>query len=191
MKKTLIGLLSLCLVSSFLFGIEAGNGEKTSHAVAGNKLAIFGDLGFAVKIDRFGLRKFFIQAGAQYGINDTIFAEILLNRYFSSSATHSISNSTSFGIGLAGVYKIKLDQGFLIALKIGLLIHMNPSMKSYAGSYTLYTHARTDFGIQFGPGIEYMLAPDLGFRAGAAFNILLANNTPLWFGLTGGVIYKF
>jgi hypothetical protein len=90
---------------------------------------------------------------------------------------------------LAAVYKIKMNERFSLDLKAGVLLHWNIYMVIYSSPAYTYKYS-ADFGLQGGPGIEYMFLPNLGARVGTTFNLLFGHGTPFWVGLSSGLVFK-
>jgi hypothetical protein len=187
MKKLLITLVFTSIFSALLFGVIADEPVKTSKAKQEKKIAVFGDFGFSRNISHSGKRDLFMQGGAQYRINPKFFAEALFNYHFNSDYPDFFNGRRSWGFGLAGVYRKKLNERLNLDLKAGVLLHWDVIMIVYGNSH--YTYGAF-FGLQGGPGLEYMFLPNLGARVGTTFNLLFEPGTPFWFGLSSGLVFK-
>jgi hypothetical protein len=185
MKKLLLTLASVSLFSALLFGIATGKPAKTPKPQAQKKIAVFGDFGFSRNISHLGKRDLFLQGGAQYRINSKFAAEALFNYHLNSEYPSFFKGRRSSGIGVAGVYRIKLLERLSLDLKAGALVHWNVYMMVYGSNNFNY---KAHFGLQGGPGVEYMFTPSLGLRAASTLNLVLPES--FWVGFSSGVVFK-
>jgi hypothetical protein len=169
MKKFMIILLSLLVLTSFGFSAAKKYVEKP-------KMAVFGDLGLAVS-DFKGL---FFDAGLQYGLSENLFAEFLFDFYLDPAG--DLGDATAYGFNLNGVYKFPLQDKLNFFAKAGV----NLTVATAGGN------SDSAFGVNAGGGVEYALADNMGLRGGATFKLSFdQGETSSWFKFYGGFFYRF
>lgn len=172
MKKFALLLLAVMLVAATGFSAVKRYVEKP-------KINIFGDAGLAVS-DFEGL---FLDAGLQYGLTQTLFAEFLFEYYLDPAGSQA--DSSAYGLNLNGVYKFELTDTLNAFAKAGIcLIHSSASLNGFSAS-------DSDFGLNAGAGVEYPLSKTMGLRGGATMKLSFAEgDTATFFKFYGGFYYN-
>lgn len=177
MKKCMLALIMLVMVCGFIQAANKGDNGFTRHQV-------FGDVGIAVS----DLKNIFLDFGWQYYFRKDIALEVLVDYYTNPDDTPL--DITLLGFNLNGVYKANIQEKLDFFAKGGVNI-TRTTVSGSAGGWTI-SASHTDFGLNAGAGLEYLLSKGFGLRLGGTFKILFTEEESTnWFKFYAGVLYRF
>ncbi len=181
MKKIFLVAMMLVLISSFSFGAT-----KKQAADGKGDINLFFDLGIAFS-DFEGL---FLEAGGQYAFTPKISGEFLFDFYLNPAGESGEGfSSKAYGFNFNAVYKHPLSGGLKLFGKAGINLTITSVSMEFWGQKL--SESDSNFGLNFGGGVEYDLSEQLALRGGMTFKIAFAEgDTGTWFKLYGGVAYK-
>jgi len=183
MKKVFLSLLLVVLVSGLTFGAPP---KKAKVADEKGSISLFFDAGIAFS-DFEGL---FLEAGGQYAFTPKIFGEFLFDFYLNPAGESGEGvSSKAYGFNFNAVYKHPLSRGLNLFGKAGINLTITSVSFSFWGQD--FSESDSNFGLNFGGGVEYGVSEQMAIRGGLTFKIAFAEGeTGTWFKLYGGVSYK-
>ena len=188
MKKKFVSLTLITILCLWGFsGVQNARDDYVGDLETGKQKKLFAGLGFSFSeyegpVFLFGLEMQFAQQ---------LFAQISIDYYFNPlpDAEDLLGvDYTLLGANLYGVFKFTSSENFNIFIKAGLNMTGLKTKGKFLGVPA--TSSQTKLGAGMGLGLELMLSEKWGLLFGGTYKILIADSSPNWLKLYGGIIYR-